>query len=77
MKNQSPVNLPSHTQYFKISRKSIIQLKNQRFANKKAELMKLISKEKPDVVCIQERMLSNQANFNLKYYNGLSEHIEE
>ena len=40
-------------------------------ANKKAELMDLLSKEKPDVLYIQETMLSIQTNFNLKYYSGL------
>ena len=40
-------------------------------ANKKSELMGLISEEKPDVLCIQETILSKQTNFNLKYYNGL------
>ena len=33
--------------------------------------MYLISKEKPDVLCIQETMLSKQTNFNLKNYGGL------
>ena len=33
--------------------------------------MDLISKEKPDVLIIQETMVSNQTNFNLNYYNGL------
>ena len=32
--------------------------------------MYLICKEKLDVLCIQEMMLSNQTNFDLKYYNG-------
>ena len=33
--------------------------------------MDLIAKEKPVVRCIQETMLSNQTNCNLKNYNGL------
>ena len=33
--------------------------------------MDIIAKEKPDVLCIQETMLSKQTNFNLKNYNGL------
>ena len=33
--------------------------------------MDLISNEKPDVLCIQETMLSKQTIFNLKDYNGL------
>ena len=32
--------------------------------------MDLISEVKPDVLCIQENMLSKQTNFNLRYYNG-------
>ena len=33
--------------------------------------MDLISKEKPDFLCIQETMLSKQTKLNLKNYNGL------
>ena len=33
--------------------------------------MDVVAKEKPDVFCIQETMLSKQTNFNLKNYNGL------
>ena len=33
--------------------------------------MDLISKGKPDVLCIQETVLSKQINFNLKNYIGL------
>ena len=33
--------------------------------------MDLISKEKPDVFCFKEVMLSKQTYFNLKNYNGL------
>ena len=33
--------------------------------------MDLIAKEKPDVICIEETMLSKQTNFNLKNYNEL------
>ena len=37
------------------------------------QLVDLVSKEKPDVLCIQETMLTKQANFNLKNYNELLE----
>ena len=40
-------------------------------AKNKQELVDIIAKEKPDVLCIQETMLSKQTNFNLKNYNGL------
>ena len=43
----------------------------QGIANKKEELVDLIGKEKPDVLCIQKTMLSKQTIFNLKNYNGL------
>ena len=33
--------------------------------------MELISKETPDVFCIQENVLSKQTKFNLMNYNGL------
>ena len=33
--------------------------------------MDLISKEKTDVLCNQETMLSKQTNFNVKNYNGI------
>ena len=33
--------------------------------------MDLISKELPDVLCIQETMISKQTNLNLNYYNVL------
>ena len=33
--------------------------------------MDLIAHEKPDVLCIQETMLTKQTNFNLKNYNEL------
>ena len=33
--------------------------------------MDLIAEEKPNVLCIQEVILSNQTNFNLNNYNGL------
>ena len=39
--------------------------------NKKGDLLDLIAKEKPDVLCIQETLLSKQINFNSKNYNGL------
>ena len=48
-----------------------MQLNSHGFANKKTELIDLISKEKPDVLCIQENMLSKHTNLNLKKYNGL------
>ena len=43
----------------------------QRIANEKAELVDLISKEKPDVLCFQGTMLSKQTNFHSKNYNAL------
>ena len=50
---------------------SIIHWNSQGTANKKADLFYLISKEKPDVVGIQETVLSSQSNFSLMYYNRL------
>ena len=41
----------------------------QGITNKKTELVDPITKEKPDVIYIQETMLSKQINFNLKKYN--------
>ena len=56
---------------FGISSTNIIQCNGQGIANKKAELMDLLPKEKPCVLYIQETMPSEQTNFNLKNYNGL------
>ena len=50
---------------------NIIQWNVQWIANMKAELADLIAKVNPDILCIQETMLSKQINFNLKNYNGL------
>ena len=71
MKNQSSINLPQHIENYSISSTNIIQWKSQGFANNTSELMDLISKEKSDVLCIHEAMLSSQPNFNLRYSNGL------
>ena len=46
-------------------------MKQPGIANMGAQFLDPISKEKQDVTCIQETMLSKQANFNLKNYNGL------
>ena len=67
--NQSPIILPQQIQDFCISSTSVIQWNSQGIVNKKAELLDLISKEKQDVLCIQETMLL--VNFNLKNNNGL------
>ena len=48
-----------------------MQWKSQGVADKKAELMGIISQEKSNVLCIQETMPSSQTNFNSNYYNGL------
>ena len=58
-------------QDFSISSTNIIHWNPKGNSNKKAELMDQKAKEKPDVLCIQETMLSKQKNFNLKNYNGL------
>ena len=39
--------------------------------SKKTELVHLLSKAKPDDLCIQETKLLNQTKFNLMYYNGM------
>ena len=43
----------------------------QGISKKKADLVDLKYKEKPDVLCIQEFMLPKQTKFNLKNYNAL------
>ena len=64
MQHQSPITLPPQIQDFSISSTSIIQWNIQGIGNKNAELDDLIAKEKPDVLYIQETMLSKQTNFN-------------
>ena len=54
-----------------MSSTNFIQWNSQGFANKKVEIMDLISKAKPDFLCIQDTILSNRTIFNLKDYNGL------
>ena len=49
----------------------MIQCDSQGIPNKKAELMHLIFKQKPDVLFIQETMQSKLANFDLKNCNEL------
>ena len=71
MQNQSPNNLPPQIQDFNIPSTNIIQWNIQGIANKKEVLVDLIAKEKPDVLCFQETMLSKQTNLNLKKYMGL------
>ena len=46
-------------------------MEHQRNITKKQELVDIITKEKPAVLCIQETMLTKQTNFNVKSYNGL------
>ena len=46
-------------------------MEHQRNITKKQEVVDLIAKEKPAVLCIQETMLSKQTAFNIKKYNGL------
>ena len=55
-----------HIEDFRNSSTSKLQMNSQAIANKKAYLVDLINKEKPDVLCIQETMLSKQTSFNLK-----------
>ena len=53
MKNRIQINLPPQFQDFSISNTNVIQSNSQGIANKTAELMDLISKEKPNVFCTQ------------------------
>ena len=71
MKNQITINLPLQIQNFRVSSGNNIQSNSQGITNKKAELMDLISKEEPVVLCIQEAMLSKETSLILKYYNRL------
>ena len=43
-------------------------MEKPRNCNQETELKDIISKEKPGVLCIQGKMLSDQTNFDLKYY---------
>ena len=54
MFNQSLILLPPHIRDLIISSKSIIQSNSQGFANKKAEVMDLISEEKRYGLCIRK-----------------------
>ena len=72
MSIQSSINIPPQLQNFSISSTNIIQCNIQGIANKKEDLVELIAKEKTDVPCIQETMISTQTNFNLKNYIGMS-----
>ena len=58
-------------QDFIISSTNVLQWNSQGITNKKADLVDLKSKEKSDVLCIQEIMLTKQTNLSLKNYNGL------
>ena len=64
-------NRPPEVQDLSISSTKIVQWNIQGKAKKKQELVDIIAKEKPDVLCIQETMLPKQTNFSLKNYNGL------
>ena len=54
-----------------MSSTNFIQWNGRGFANKRVGIMDLISKAKPDFLCIQETILSKQTIFILKDYNGL------
>ena len=70
VKSKSNQSTPQ-IQDFSISSTNIMPWKNQGIENKKAELVDLIAKEKPGILCNQETMLSKQKDFNLKNYIGL------
>ena len=55
-----------------MSSTNIIQRNNQRTSQKKQELVDIVDKENPAILCIQETMLTKQTNVSIKDYNGLS-----
>ena len=65
------MNLIPQIQDFSISSTNIRQWNIQGIAKKKQELVDIIAKQKPYVLCIQETMLSKQTIFNLNNCNGL------
>ena len=71
MLNQSPINFFPQIQGFSTSSTNFIQWNIQGISQKKQELVNLIDKEKPALLCIQENMLQKRTNFNIKNYNGL------
>ena len=69
--NLSPINPCPHIQEFSFSSTNFIQWNSQGIANENTELLDLIAKEKPDVLCIQKTIIPKQTNFKLKYYIGV------
>ena len=48
--------------------KTILQWNCQGIGNKKSELCDIIERKKPDIICIQETMLSKNTQFGIKNY---------
>ena len=51
--------------------KTILQWNCQGISNKKAEVCDLIDKSKPEILCVQETMLSKDSTFRIKHYTML------